>query len=131
MFAWRRYASFGVGRGAPASCCPLSGGTGDEGTSRALTQQTAIADVMRRRAEAATKTLLKEAKREEQQIAGVMEARASTGVRLVEGPDAKAAGAKEWQQVPDRDAAGNKLSNTKRRRIHFLSKQDLKRQRKN
>ena len=41
---------------------------------------------MRRRAEAATKTLLKEAKREEQQIAGVMEARASTGVRLVEGP---------------------------------------------
>ena len=61
-----------------------SGCTGDEGTSRALTQQTAIADVMRRRAEAATKTLLKEAKREEQQIAGVMEA--STGVRLVEGP---------------------------------------------
>ena len=86
MFAWRQYASFGVGRGAPASCCHLSGGTGDEGTSRALTQQTAIADVMRRRAEAATKTLLKEAKREEQQIAGVMEARASTGVRLVEGP---------------------------------------------
>ena len=86
MFAWRRNASFGVGRGAPASGIHLSGGTGDEGTSRALTQQTAVADVMRGRAEAGTKTLLKEAKREEQQIAGVMEARASTGVRLVEGP---------------------------------------------
>ena len=55
-------------------------------TGRHVCQLTAIADVMRRRAEAATKTLLKEAKREEQQIAGVMEARASTGVRLVEGP---------------------------------------------
>ena len=102
-----------------------SGGTGDEATSRALQQQTAISETMRRRAEQATKTLLAEAKREEQQIADVLKSRAQGGVRLVEGPGAKQL--KEWQAVPETDEKGNRLSNTKRRKIHFLNKQDGKR----
>ena len=69
---------------------------------------------------------MKEARREENQIANVMATRRDNGVRLVEGPGAQ----KEWMQVPETDAQGNKLSNTKRRKIHFLSKQDLKRGRK-
>ena len=83
-----------------------------------------MSDALRRKAEQATKTLLQDAKTQENQIRGVMDARANGGVRLVEGPGGKQE--KEWEAVPSTDEKGQPLSNTKRRKLHFLGKQDAK-----
>ena len=88
-------------------------------------QQAFVSEALRRKAQQATKTLLQDAKTQGNQIRGVMEARANGGVKLVEGPGGKQE--KEWEAVPSTDEKGQHLSNTKRRKLHFLGKQDAKR----
>ena len=49
-----------------------------------------------------------------------MDSRANGGVKLFEGPGGKQK--KEWEAVPSTDEKGQHLSNTKRRKLHFLGK---------
>ena len=84
-----------------------------------------MSEALRRKAEQATKTLLQDAQTQENQIRSVMDARANGGVKLVEGPGGKQK--KEWEVVPSTHEKGQHLSNTQRRKLHFLGKQDAKR----
>ena len=113
---------FGVQPSVAAS--PASAGFDDQAIQKQFNQQATVSEALRTKAEQATKTRLQDAKTQENQIRGVMDARANGGVRLVEGPGGKK---KEWEAVPSVDAKGMPLSNTKRRTLHFLGKVDAKR----
>ena len=69
--------------------------------------------------------MLQDAKAQENRIRSVMDSKANGGVTLVEGPGGKQK--KEWEAVPSTDEKGQHLSNTKRRKFHFLGNQDAKR----
>ena len=68
---------------------PAGVGFDDQAIQRQFNQQASLSEALRRKAEQATKTLLQDAKTQENQIRGVMDARANGGVELVEGPGGK------------------------------------------
>ena len=104
---------------------PAVAGFDDQAIQRQFNQQASLSEALRRKAEQATKTLLQHAKTHENRIRGVMDASTNGGVRLVEGPGDKQK--KEWEAVPSTDEKGQPLSNTERRKFHFLGKVDAKR----
>ena len=99
---------FGVQPTYAAHPAHAGAGFDDQVIHRQFNQQAAASEALIKKAEQVTKTLLQDAKTQENQICGVMDARANGGVRLVEGPGGKHQ-KKEWEAVPSVDEKGRPL----------------------
>ena len=82
----------------------------------ALAKQQAAADTLKKRAEMATKDLL----RTFSEVNGLQQ-KVATGIHQRDGVQLKpnSANAASWRDMPDRDEKGNSLSNTKKRKLFF------------